>query len=372
VLWFNQCDVGVSLAGMRAVAARRMRIRAQGLGEDRAATVADAVRGVVALQAQDIRACRLSVRARTEGLTRSDVDGAVAAGRVVRTWAMRGTLHMLAAEDVGWVVGLLGPHFAKRGAGRRRQLGLDDDTSERGVEAIREELKGGPLTRAELVERIAGHGVVIDPRSQAPAHLLGYAAMTGHICRGPEAGGDEPTYVLTRDWVGEQPVVSGEEALARLAARYLTAYGPATVQDLAAWSGLPMGQARAGFEGVASIEVTLEGERAHVMSVMDSPETGVRLLGHFDTYLLGYRSRELAVPREFDKRIQSGGGFIMPAVLVDGRAVGTWRQARKQGRLMIDIEPFTTIPRRALSGIRAEVADVGRFLGEEAVITGNT
>ncbi len=341
-------------------AVRWARVRAQGLGEDRAATVAEAVRNVVALQAQDTRACRLAVRARTANLVRSDVDGAVASGQVVRTWAMRGTLHMLAAEDVGWVVGLLGPHFAKRGAGRRRQLGLDEDMAERGVAAIREELKSGPLTRAELVGRIADHGVVIDPRTQAPAHLLGYAAMTGGICRGPEVGRDEPTYVVTSDWIGDQPVLSVEEALARLAARYLAGYGPATAEDFAAWSGLPLGQARAGFEGVDPVELTRGGE----------PLISIRLLGHFDTYLLGYKSREFAVPREFDKRIQAGGGFIMPAVLVDGRAVGTWRQAREKGRLMIDIEPFTAIPRRAWPGIRAEVADVGRFLGQPAEITG--
>jgi hypothetical protein len=359
---------------VKPAVARRVRVRAQGLGGDRAATVVEAVRRVVGLQAQDIRACRLSVRVRTEVLGGSDVDGAVAAGQVVRTWAMRGTLHMLAAEDVGWVVGLLGPYFARGLAGRRRRLGLDEDMAERGVEAIREELKGGPLTRAQLVERIAGHGVVIDPRTQAPAHLLGYAAMTGHICRGPEAGGDEPTYVLTSDWVGEQPALPREEALARLAARYLAGYGPATAADFAAWSGLPLGQARKGFEGIDTVEVTLEGERAYVMSahvVEDSPQIAVRLLGHFDTYLLGYKSRELAVPREFDKRIQAGGGFIMPAVLVDGRVVGTWRQTREKGTLMVDVEPFTAIPRHAWPGLRAEVADVGRFLGQPSETTGN-
>jgi hypothetical protein len=304
----------------------------------------------------------LSVRVRTEGLTRSDVDGAVASGHVVRTWAMRGTLHMLTAADVGWVVGLLGPYFAKRLAGRRRQLGLDEDLAERGVQALTHELRQGPLTRAELVTRIADHGVVIDAKTQAPAHLLAYAAMTGRIVRGPEADRDEPTYVTS-----DQRPVSDEEAIKRLAGRYLAGYGPATAADFAAWSGLPLGQARAGFE---AIEVPLGGERAHVAAA-ESAGTRVRLLGHFDTYLLGYQSRELAVPKAFEKRIQAGGGFIMPAVLVNGQVIGTWRQARKKGRLMIDIEPFTTIPKRAWPGVTDEVADLGRFLGQPSETTGN-
>jgi hypothetical protein len=350
---------------VRPAEALRVRAEAQGLGENRAVTVEEAVRRVVGLQAQDVRACRQSVRVRTDGLTRSDVDGAVAAGGVVRTWAMRGTLHMLAAEDVGWVVGLLGPLFAARLAGRRRQLGIDDDLAERGAEALRAEVAAaGPLTRAELVARIADRGVVIDPGTQAPAHLLAYAAMTGRIVRGPEAQGEEPTYVVA----GEP--VRDDDAVARLAARYLAGYGPATAEDFAAWSGLPLGRARAGVAAVATSEVTLMGEAAHLIATpgVNAAQTTVRLLAHFDAYLLGYRSRELAVPKEFGKRIQAGGGFVMPAVLVNGRAVGTWRQTSRKGQVMITIEPFTSIAKRVWPMIEREIADLGRFLGTRAAL----
>src|SRR5262249_26117728 len=158
---------------------------------ERGASVVDAVRHVVGVQGQDVRATRLSVRARTSGLERATVDAAVNTDRtVVRTWAMRGTLHLLAAEDVGWIVGLLGPYFAGRLAGGRRRLGLDEATCERGVAALRTGLAGGPLIRGEIVNRLADHGVVLDPKSQAPAHLLAYAAMTGVVCRGPDVTND--------------------------------------------------------------------------------------------------------------------------------------------------------------------------------------
>ncbi|HEU5474754.1 MAG TPA: winged helix DNA-binding domain-containing protein [Actinophytocola sp.] len=357
---------------MRALTAggvRAARVRAQGLGDDPATSVLDAVRRVVGLQAQDVRASRLAVRARTIGLTASDVDQAVARRRVVRTWAMRGTLHMLAAEDHGWLVGLLGPYFAKGLAGRRRALGLDQDTCARGVEAVRAVLgEAGKLERAELVERIADHGVVLDPKSQAPAHLLGYAAMTGVICRGPETAADEPTYVLVRDWIEEAGDVLPEDAaMARLARRYLAGYGPATAGDLASWSGLPVGRCRQAFADIDAelAPVSAGGEPAFVLAgtELDAPgHNGVRLLGHFDTYLLGYHKRRLAVPERFDRRIQTGGGFIMPAVLDGGRAVGTWRQVRRRNGLVVAVEPFTTIARRALPALRAEVASVGQFL----------
>jgi hypothetical protein len=352
---------------LSAARTRSARAQAQGLARQRPAAVADAVRRVVGLQAQDTRACRLSVRVRTSGLVWSDVDAAVRAKQVVRTWAMRGTLHMLAAEDLGWVVGLLGPHFAKGLAGRRLRLGLDAETTERGVRAVEAVLEGaGPLSRAEIVTRIAGHGVVLDLRTQAPAHLLGYAAMTGLICRGPELDGDEPSYVLVREWIGEQPPMDEEEALARLAERYFAGYGPAAAEDFAAWSGLPLGKARQGFGGLELEPVTAAGEPAFVLAGTELPATArkpeVRLLGHFDAYLLGYRGRALAVPDGFEHRIRAGGGMIMPAVLVDGLAVGTWRQVRRKDGLRVIFEPFGAVADRVLPGLRDEVTDLGRFV----------
>ena len=279
---------------------------------------------------------------------------------------MRGTLHMLAKEDVAWVVGLVGPYFAKRLAPRRRQLGLDDDACERGVGAIEAVLgRETPLTRAQIVERIADQGVVLDPKSQGPAHMLAYAAMSGVIQRGPEAARDEPTYELRTDT--GQPL-GQDEAITRLAERYLEGYGPATAEDFASWSGLPVGLARSGLEGVGPDRVTVGGRPAYtapsgtVKGLPDTP-TRVRLLGHFDTYLLGYKGRELAVPREHDRKVQAGGGFINPVVLVDGQAVGMWRQVSRKGRIVVTVEPFATIPRRVWAELRSEVEDLGRFLG---------
>lgn len=314
---------------------------AQGLAGRRATSTADAVRRVVALQAQDVRANRLAVRARTDGLTRADVDTAVASGEVVRTWAMRGTLHMLAAEDVGWIVALLGPRFAHGLRGRRSRLGLDDDLSTRGAEVIAEAARK-PRSRAELVETLRTEGIDLDPRTQAPAHLIAYAAMTGLIQRGPDRGDDEPTYVR----LGDLPAVDEPKALTRLAERYLAGHAPATAEDFAAWSGLPLGKARAGFKD------------AEPPPAPTDPGRTVRLVGHFDAYLLGYRDRP--VPAGHARKLQAGGGFVMPAVIVDGKAVATWRRARGK----VEVEPFGALPRGAADAVEAEIADIARFLGD--------
>lgn len=329
------------------------RMRAQCLTGPRPADVPTVVRHLVALQAQDRRANRLAVRARTTGLTRADVDKAVADRTVVRTWAMRGTLHMLAAADVRWIVGLIGPRFAARFAGRRRQLGLDEPTLAHAMSAVPGILAGTTLTRADLVDKLIAQGIGIDPTGQAPAHLVAYAALTGVICRGIEIG-DEPTYALLDEWIPtSEPPIDADTATARLARRYVTGYGPTDPADFATWSGLPLTAARTAFATIAKPTPTI-------------PEPAVNLLGHFDPYLLGYRDRTLVVPPEHDKQIQAGGGFVMPAMAVDGRIVATWQQRHRANALDVVIQPFATIPRGAMPGLRAEVADLGRFLGVAA------
>ncbi len=353
----------------------RLRMRSQLLAGAEGANVHEVVFRMCAIQSQDTRAARLAIRPRSRGLDAAAVTRACNEERsVVRTWAMRGTLHMLTAEDVGWVVNLLRP---KPSAGRRRrlELGLDDELLSRALPLIWEIVHAeGPLTRAELVRRLAEKGVRIDPSGQAPAHLIGYAAWHELVCRGPDRD-DEPTYVLLEDWVGKQPEPDPEEALAELTRRYVGAHGPAGVEDFAQWVGFSASEARCGF---ASISDELEMVRAAGQPAalliraqpddLDGGKSCIRLLPQFDAYLLGYRSRELALPAKYAKRIQAGGGYIHPTVVVDGRVVGKWGQQRKRDQLVITVEAFEPLDRAVLPGLEAEAADVGRFLGVDATL----
>jgi hypothetical protein len=237
-------------------------------------------------------------------------------------------------------------------------------------------LAGGPLSRAELVRALAAKGVKVDPVGQAPAHLVGSAALSGLVCRGPDLDGDEASYVLLEDWTGKGRGLDGEGALAELARRYLAGHGPAAPEDLAAWSGLPIGRARLGFELVDGElgEVELDGRRLWALKGPRNPAPAqaqapvVRLLPRFDDYLLGWRGRDLILDPRFARRIQAGGGWIHPAVVVDGRVAGTWRSRRAGGRLELTVEPFGRLPRGTRPGLEAEAADLGRFLGAEAVL----
>jgi len=351
---------------MRATAQRLTRNAAAG------ATPATILRDVFGLQAQLWSAATLGMRARSAGLDARRVTLALSDDRsIVRTWLMRGTLHVVAAEDVRWLLHLLGPVFARAGSSRHAQLGLDDDLKARGVAAIRRILtEAGPMTRYELVDRLRSRQVALDPKTQAPIHLIGLAALQGVLCLGPDREDGESTYVLLDDWIPQARPPSREATLAELARRYVAAYGPATVEDLRAWSGLPMIDARSALHGARAslIEVVIEGQPGFVLKQrrrLDAKpvKTDVRLLPAFDTYLLAYRRRDLAVSQPLQRRLQRGGGWLHPAVVVNGRAVAAWslrKSGSRAGRVLV--EPSELLPRTVRASIDAEVADIARFL----------
>ncbi len=338
---------------------------------------ADAVTRLVGVQAQAAASARLAVRARTHGLVAGDVDAATRSRHptLVRTWAMRGTLHMVAAEDLPWLVSLLGPLTIKSDARRRAQLGLSDQICQRALEAIAK-LLTKPLTRAELLDRLNGAGVAVSRTGQAPPHLLMFAACSGLICRGPDLDGDEPTYVLVDSCIPaavRRRRKARDEALRDLAQRYLTGYGPATSDDLAAWSGLPRPDARAAIERLGDNLETLSTDLGSMVAVPSSLERptadrAVQLLGAFDTLLLGYRTRDLLLDPRHAKQVQAGG-MIAATVLVDGKIVGTWKLSPTGKRLTVMVSAFDGLPRGAKARLETEAEDVGRFLGLKTSVT---
>ena len=284
------------------------------------------------IQAQDARAAGLAIRARTRGLTAADVERARVGERsIVRTWAMRGTLHLVATEDLGWMLALFGERYLASNRRRRAQLGLDDDATERGVKLIRDlVVSRGPATRREIAASLAAAGVA--HQGQATIHMLVAAALRGLVCYGPYRERQE-TFAYLPDWTSIEPPPSREVAAAELARRYAAAHQPADGGEFAYWSGLPVGEARAAWAGVGEVA---------------EPEPGgdsVRLLPAFDPYLLGWRDRSFAVPAALAKQVHPGGGMIRATVVRDGEVVGTWRIGE------------------AVAGAEAEAADVRRFLG---------
>lgn len=311
---------------------------------------------LLAIQGQDPRGARLTVRARTEGLSAADVDRALTEDRsLLITWLNRGTLHLVRSEDYPWLHGLTAPPLLTGNARRLAQEGVTPDAAERGVATIERSLAGeGPLTRAQLRERLDTAGVRTE--GQALVHVLALASLRGIAVRGPMAG-KEQAFVLVRDWLGEPEPVDRDAALAELARRYLAGHGPADERDLARWAGLPLRDARAGLAAIGSeLDEGDDGLLRLARSRTDGEVPPPRLLGAFDPILLGWVGRDPIVGPH--KGLVTDNGIFRPFALVAGRAAAIWKLAR--GR--VEIEPLGRLARATASVLAEEAADVERFL----------
>ena len=352
-----------------------LRLAAQLLSGTPAAATAEVAGRLLAIQAQDPRGARLAVRARSHGLSAADVDGALTRDRcVVVTWLNRGTLHLVRAEDYWWLHPLTTPPLFTGNARRLAQEGVPPPDAERGVAVIERSLTAeGPLTRAQLNERIAAAGV--RTQGQAIVHQLVLASLRGITIRGPIVG-REQAYVLVRDWLGTRPApFDRDRALTELAARYLAGHGPASDRDLAQWAGLPLGDARRGLaaiahrladrdDGLASLAAQ-PGDPAQPGNPAraghpDPPLPPPRLLGAFDPVLLGWSSREPIVGPH--SRLVAAGGMFRPFALVRGRAAGTWTMPGGK----VALAPFAPLPPADAAALAADAAEFERFLSGRA------
>ena len=326
----------------------------------------DVVRHLVGIQAQAPLAPELAIRARAERLTLEDVDRARLEERsVVRTWAMRGTLHVIAAEDHGWLVSLTMERWFAGARRRLAQEGVPWNTAERAVGLIDDMLAAdGPLTRGEIADRLRRRRVRTD--GQAIAYLVGLAAARGVCCYGPKRNG-QPAFALVRDWLGATRSLDRDDALAELAIRYLGAHGPAEPADLAAWSGLRAADARRAWglvgDRLAEVE-TVRGTLWRLRSRRaEAPEGLVRLLPMFDEYLMGWRTREMVLPQKHERLVVPGGGMIRQAAVVDGVVAATWAAEANRGRLLVTVRPVAKPSAPVRRSVESEAGDVARFRG---------
>lgn len=333
------------------------RLTAQLLAGPRATGVVEVVDRLLAIQAQDARGARLAIRARSRGLTAADVDRCLSVDRsLVVSWLNRGTLHLVRREDYWWLHALTTPQLATGNARRLRQEGVGAKDADRGVAEIERALtEQGPLTRAQLRERVAAVGVRVE--GQALVHILVLASLLGLVVRGPVVGGEQ-AFVLVRDWLGSPPrLPDRDDALEMLARRYLTGHGPANAQDLARWAGLPLVDARRGLAIVA--DDAAETDDGFVLRGMSRARRlpAPRLLGAFDPLLLGWASRAFVLP--VDGGVVTSNGIFRPVALVGGRVVATWTMPGGT----VTLHPLQAVSAPARRMLDREAADLRRFLG---------
>ncbi|KAA0989968.1 winged helix DNA-binding domain-containing protein [Dyadobacter aurulentus] len=325
---------------------RYLRLHNLLISDQRFETVADAVRWLGAVQAQDYAGTKWSLALRTKENREADVEKAISDKVIVRTWPMRGTLHFVAAEDAHWILKLLAPRIIAGSAGRHRQLELNEKIFSQSHELLISALKGGKqLSRGEIYALLENAG--ISTAGQRGIHIVGHLARKQILCHGIH-NDKQPTYALLDEWVPNPRILDESESLAEIAFRYFASHGPATLNDFVWWTGLKISDAKKGLNAVShkleSIEVQSITYWHSPANVDLTSENKTFLLPGFDEYMLGYTDRSLILDKLHAGKIVPGNnGMFMPTIIVDGKVEGTWKKVIKKDTLQLDMYPFGKI-----------------------------
>ncbi len=332
------------------------------------------------VQAQVLSYAELALAARVDGLRVEEVREALWTRRtLVKTWAMRGTLHLLPADDLAlWAGALRTRSYLWRSAAWTKYFGVSVEEVETLVAAIASSLDGEGETREELGDAVAE--LAGEPARELMASgwgtLLKPVAMEGGLVFGPNRGRNV-TFVNPHKWIGPYEPLPSDQAMSEVVRRWLRMYGPGSKEDLARWWGISPGRARKPLEvlGDELVEVSVEGRKAFALaedarSLRTAKADGrARLLGGFDPYVVGFFPRDGLVEAEFKSRVSRTAGWISPVVLVAGKPVGVWSHELRKGTMAITIEPFGRLPAARVRELEADAERLAAALGAVPSLT---
>ncbi|MCE9598251.1 MAG: winged helix DNA-binding domain-containing protein [Spirochaetia bacterium] len=338
------------------------RIARQSIGTGKFRKAADVVAHLGAMQAQDFAMARFAIGVRTRKQTEHDVLAAYNRGDILRTHVLRPTWHFVTPADADWMIRLSAPRILGLMPGRRKQLKLTDAVFRKSNRIIEKAVTAKPQTREGLVASLREARIIGIP--EIYSHLLFRAELDRVIISGPITD-NRPTYAPYADRVKKTTAIPHEEALARLAERYFTSHGPASIEDFIWWSGLRVGDARIA---VASVEKKFNrekiGETTYLLhkSARTAPDS-VYLLPAFDEFLIGYADRTAVLTAGMSARVASVNGIFYPTIVANGIVIGTWKREIKKGKLVCKPEYFGKPDRVLRTAVDEKGQELAAFLG---------
>jgi hypothetical protein len=347
------------------------RLRSQWISRPEGRTPADVVRWFGAVQSQDLPASLWAVGLRMgRTVTEVDVERAIADKSVIRSWPMRGTIHLMPAEDARWMVRLLAPRLDQRVAGNYRRARLSPEIIARAGDVIAHTLTGNQCTRAEVYAALNAAGIATTGSGgeQRGMHLLVHWARHGLICITPRRG-KQQTYALMDEWMPGGTDLHGDEALAELARRYFRSHAPATIKDFAWWTGVTMTEARRAAEAVND---EFDRQRVDGVEYVLGPGGRARragrafLLPPFDEYTVAYADRGAVADHD---QLEAAGHGIGPNLIIDGRLAAVWRRTLGRGTVTVELAPVRPLTSEQRELVPTAVEPYARFLGLSPTVT---
>ncbi|WP_169738924.1 winged helix DNA-binding domain-containing protein [Jiangella gansuensis] len=362
------------------------RLRRQYVAEASPGLLATASR-LVGLHAQVASTAELIAAVRTPSYALGDTAAALWTDRtLVRTWGMRGTLHLFPAEELPLLVAAFAQRqFPKLTPAWERYHGITGADLRRVTDVIGEVLPGRVLTREELsaeVLRVVRKPAVEKAMRSGWGQIFKPAAAGGLLCSGPDRDRNV-TFTDPRGWLPDAPWDSQPDehtAMAAVIGRFLDTYGPATHTDFSRWWGIDPAAARRLFADHADVivEVDLDGIASWLtpagldaMLQTDPQDAGgVWLLPGFDPYVIApVGNRVHTVPEGYLDRVSRAAGWISPVLVVDGVVRGVWGHELKNSTLTVTVEPFEKVSAATKAAVTSAAARYGELFGADVQVS---
>jgi len=340
----------------------RYRIASQHIGAGKFKNAGAIVAHMGAMQAQDFAMARWAVGLRSASLTEKDVVNAFNKGEILRTHVLRPTWHLIANSDADWLLRLTGQRLRDALAPWNKKLNLTENVYTQSHRVLEKAMSAGAITRAAAVAALKAAKPGFPPGSHPM--LLFRAEIDRLIISGPLVDG-EITYALFDARVKKREDLPREEAAARLAQRYFTSHGPATLEDFIWWSGLKTSEARQAFAAVANNFCTETfGGLTYLMPQKFLPASAKTcLLPGFDEFIIGYTDRSAMLGKDIAARVISRNGIFRPTIVQNGRVRGIWAWEVLKGKRVFKPTYFDTKDIRLAQAAATELKRLATFYG---------
>jgi hypothetical protein len=294
----------------------------------------DVVSWMGAMQAQAYPMAKWAIGLRLPGSTGGMIEQAINEGDIIRTHILRPTWHFVSSDDIHWMLELTAPRIKAIMLNYNKSTGDDEAWLNRMLSLVEKILtKESHLTRQEIGERLKAEGRGTGTDNRRLSHIMSWAELEGVVCNG-KVRGSKQTYCLLQEKAPKTYSLTKEEALERLARKYFSSHGPATLKDFVWWSGLLMSGARKGIELIKHdfTGETIGAETYWFRNDIELPPEDTApsalLLPAFDEYLVGYRDRRDILKEEYTRTVITKTGIFSPILTLDGEIIGTWKNKK--------------------------------------------
>ena len=296
-----------------------------------------------AMQAQDYNYFRWAIGIRQRIPQLAQLQAAFAKAELLRLHLLRCTVQVVSQTDIGWLLPLCKERNLRTLQSWHKSINTSFSEShfQEITQALQELLAGGKsLPKKAIAEQLTSLGLLPDDRLLTS--LLVRSEIEGLLCSG-QMQGREATWALLSERVPTICSLTPDEALKQLAVKYFRSHSPASLEDFAWWSGLSKTQCKKALTLIANEveEIKVEEETMYLYhNTLDCPDYArkVLLLPPYDEYLIGYKSRWVALEKKHTAKAHNNFGIFKPVILHEGRVVGNWKASiDKQGEnLTID------------------------------------